>query len=162
MVNYVATLGSILDSQLAETLASFSLQDGATKWQYNHDIPTYMPPNHINFLLEILCPPPQWASEHNFMCGKPPDSHQILLTQNFFWPKKFLDPKIFLTQQNFLPKDFLSKNFFDPKIFLTQNFFWSKNYLPQKFCATKFFDLEIFWPKFFLTKIFFYSNIFLT
>ena len=41
--------------------ASFSLQDGATKWQYNHDIPTYMPPNHINFLLEILCPPPQWA-----------------------------------------------------------------------------------------------------
>ena len=51
MVNYVATLGSILDSQLAETLASFSLQDGATKWQYNHASPaTPHPTTSISFL----------------------------------------------------------------------------------------------------------------
>ena len=47
----IATLGSILDSQLSWDLASFSLQDGATKWLYflsktGHQ--ATRPPDHLN------------------------------------------------------------------------------------------------------------------
>ena len=78
----------------------------------------------------------------------------LFWTQNIYWPKIVLDPKVFWSQIYFGQKSFLSQisytvDYFDP-FYLTHNYFDIKSFRP-KIIVTKF----IFGPK---TKL--YPKIF--
>ena len=84
--------------------------------------------------------------------------HKSFLTQIFFGPQMFLDPKFIC-----LLKFVWAKNLFGPKIFLTQLFYHTFFWTPLFFFHLNDFLANISWPKFFwltilLTKNFLVQN----
>ena len=128
---FVATLSSILDSQ-HENLASFSLQDGATKWYYN---PWLSPPaSPLSTYLDTLAISSMKCYSVYGRCPECVFVYRVSGTQTFFFYPKHFNPKIFGLKIIFWPK-FFTTIFLGTKYSLTQKYlFEPKTFLYPKKC----------------------------